>query len=167
MPRRPMKDSPKPLPPAHRLYTIGYEKAGFANFIATLRRAGVATVIDVRDLPLSRRAGFSKRQLAAGLDEAGIGYLHLRALGTPPEGREANRRRQWPRFWEIVEERLALPEGAAALEEAARTASAAASCLLCYEADPCICHRRRVGEMLAARHGFTIENLHVTPDFEP
>jgi uncharacterized protein (DUF488 family) len=166
MPRRPSKD-PRLVQPPHTLYTIGYEKAGFANFIATLKRTGVATVIDVRDLPLSRRAGFSKRQLAAGLDEAGIGYLHLRALGTPPEGREANRRRQWPRFWEIVEERLALPEGAAALEEAASTASAGVSCLLCYEADPCICHRRRVGEMLAASHGFTIENLHVTADFEP
>ena len=65
------------------LWTIGYEKTSWPDVLATLRAAGVAQVIDVRQLPLSRRAGFSKRQLAAGLAEAGIGYVHLRALGTP------------------------------------------------------------------------------------
>ncbi|MBW4022417.1 MAG: DUF488 domain-containing protein [Proteobacteria bacterium] len=150
-----------------RLLSIGYEKAGFADFIATLQTARVATVIDVRDLPLSRRAGFSKRQLQAGLAEAGIGYLHLRALGTPAAGREANRRRQWPLFWQIVETSLARPEAQAALQEAAETASASLSCLLCYEADPCICHRRRVGEMLQARHGFAMDHLTVAHRFEP
>lgn len=152
---------------APRLMTIGYEKAGFAAFIATLRAAGVATVIDVRDLPLSRRAGFSKRQLAAGLDEAGIGYVHLRALGTPAPGREANRRRQWPLFWDIVEQSLARPEAQEALGEAAEIGRRQLSCLLCYEAEPCTCHRRRVGEMLEARCGFTIAHLRVEAPFEP
>jgi uncharacterized protein (DUF488 family) len=149
------------------LMSIGYEKAGFADFILTLQAARVATVIDVRDLPLSRRAGFSKRPLQAGLAEAGIGYLHLRALGTPAAGREANRRRQWPLFWDIVEQSLARPEAQEALAEAAVTASASLSCLLCFEADPCICHRRRVAEMLHARHGFTIDHLRVAHRFEP
>ena len=150
-----------------RLLSIGYEKAGFADFILTLQAAGVATVIDVRDLPLSRRAGFSKRQLQAGLAEAGIGYLHLRPLGTPAAGREANRRRQWPLFWDIVEQSLARPEAQEALEAAATTAATSLSCLLCYEADPCICHRRRVGEMLTARHGFAVDHLRVGTRFEP
>jgi uncharacterized protein (DUF488 family) len=152
---------------APKLLSIGYEKAGFADFILTLQRAGVATVIDVRDLPLSRRAGFSKRQLQAGLTEAGIGYVHLRPLGTPAPGREANRRRQWPLFWDIVEESLARPEARDALTRAAAIAAASLSCLLCYEADPCICHRRRVGEMLQASHGFAIDHLRVAHRFEP
>jgi uncharacterized protein (DUF488 family) len=150
-----------------KLLSIGYEKAGFADFIRTLQAARVATIIDVRDLPLSRRAGFSKRQLQAGLAEAGIGYLHLRPLGTPAEGREANRRRQWPLFWDIVERSLARPEAQKALAEAAATAAASLSCLLCYEADPCICHRRRVGEMLEASHGLTIDHLRITHSFDP
>jgi len=154
-------------PTAPKLLSIGYEKAGFADFILTLQAARVATVIDVRDLPLSRRAGFSKRQLQAGLAEAGIGYVHLRPLGTPAAGREANRRRQWPLFWDIVEQSLARPEAQAALAEAATTAATALSCLLCYEADPCLCHRRRVGEMLQARHGFAIDHLRVAHRFEP
>jgi uncharacterized protein (DUF488 family) len=115
----------------------------------------------VRDLPLSRRPGFSKRQLAAGLAEAGIGYVHLRALGTPPEGREANRRRQLERFWTIVDARLATAEAALALQQAADIAVASRSCLLCYEADPAICHRCRVGSLMAARRGFSVKNLRV------
>lgn len=142
-----------------QLFTIGYEKASQAEIVAALKQAGVARVIDVRDLPLSRRAGFSKRQLQAGLEAAGLSYVHLQALGTPPEGREANRRRQWPRFWEIVEAKLATPEAEHALEAAAALAAEAPSCLLCYEADWRICHRSRVADRLAQRHGFAVTHL--------
>ncbi len=146
-----------------KLWTIGYEKATWPDVLAALRAARVGRVIDVRQLPLSRRAGFSKRQLAAGLAEAGIDYVHLRALGTPAAGREANKRRQWERFWQIVDESLATLEAGVALQQAAGLAHDTPSCLLCYEADPCICHRRRVGEMLTAAHGFTVHHLSVRP----
>jgi uncharacterized protein (DUF488 family) len=145
------------------LCTIGYEKASQAEVLAALAAAGVRRVIDVRDRPLSRRAGFSKRQLQAGLESHGMEYVHLQALGTPPEGREANRRRQWQRFWEIVETKLATPEAEHALEEAAALAEAAPSCLLCYEADWHICHRSRIATLMAERHGFTLRHLGVTP----
>src|SRR6266478_8894107 len=117
------------------LNTIGYEKARLADFLATLASAGVAILIDVRDRPISRRPGFSKRQLAAAIEEAGMRYLHLQPLGTPPEGRLAGRRREWDRFWGIVEEKLARPPAELALQQAAEIAQAAPSCLLCYEAD--------------------------------
>ena len=78
------------MPPV--VFTIGYEKASQAEVLAALARAGVHTLIDVRDRPQSRRAGFSKRQLQAAIEESGRRYVHLKALGTPPEGREANRR---------------------------------------------------------------------------
>ena len=144
-------------PPA--LFTIGYEKARLADVIAALKQAGVATLVDVRDRPISRRPGFSKRQLAAGLEEAGIRYVGLPKLGTPPEGREANHKHQWERFWAIVENRLASAEAELALDEAARIAQAAPSCLLCYEGDWHICHRRRVAEILAERRGFAVHHL--------
>jgi uncharacterized protein (DUF488 family) len=145
------------------IYSIGYEKAAPRDFLATLRDAGVKTLIDVRDLPLSRRAGFSKRQLAASLDAIGIAYVHLKALGTPPEGREANRKRQWDRFWEIVDDKLAGDAAQDALTETAALAKRSPSCLLCYEADFHVCHRARVGEILTARHGFTLRHLTVHP----
>jgi uncharacterized protein (DUF488 family) len=141
------------------LYSIGYEKARLADVVGALKAAGVATLIDVRDRPQSRRPGFSKRQLAAGLEEAGIAYVGLKALGTPPEGREANHKRQWERFWRIVDDKLATAEAELALQQAAEIASAGATCLLCYEADWHICHRSRVADILAARHGFTIHHL--------
>lgn len=141
------------------LFTIGYEKARLPDVIAALEEAGVKTLIDVRDRPQSRRPGFSKNQLAAGLDEAGIGYVGLKPLGTPPEGREANHKRQWERFWRIVDDKLATAEAEHALEEAAAIASKTPTCLLCYEADYRICHRSRVADILAARHGFDIRHL--------
>ncbi len=141
------------------LFSIGYEKARLADVIAALQVVGVKTLIDVRDRPISRRPGFSKRQLAAGLEETGIRYVGLKALGTPPEGREANHKRQWERFWRIVDEKLATAEAELALQEAAAIAVESPTCLLCYEADWHICHRSRVADMLAARHGFTIQHL--------
>jgi uncharacterized protein (DUF488 family) len=144
---------------ARTLYTIGYEKTLLRDVLATLTTAGVATLLDVRDRPISRRPGFSKRQLAAAIEGAGMRYVHLAALGTPPEGRLANRRREWERFWGIVEEKLARPEAELDLHQAAEIAAAAPSCLLCYEADWQVCHRRRVAEILAERHGFGIRHL--------
>jgi uncharacterized protein (DUF488 family) len=144
-----------------RLCTIGYEKALLEDVISTLAASRVATLIDVRDRPISRRPGFSKRQLAAAIEEAGMRYVHLQALGTPPEGRLANRRREWDRFWGIVEEKLARPEADLALQKAGEIAKAAPSCLLCYEADWQICHRHRIAEILARRHGFAVSHLAV------
>lgn len=146
------------------LYTVGYEKALLRNVVAALTAAGITTLLDVRDRPISRRPGFSKRQLAAAVEEAGMRYFHLQALGTPPEGRLAGRRREWDRFWGIVEEKLARPEAGLALQEAADIARAAPSCLLCYEADWQICHRRRVAEILAQRHGFAVRHLAVSAE---
>src|ERR1700722_630862 len=74
-----------------KLRTIGYEAATQAAVIDCLQAAGVEVLIDVRAVASSRRAGFSKTLLAASLAEAGIGYVHLRALGTPKAGRQAVR----------------------------------------------------------------------------
>ena len=143
------------------LYTIGYEKTLLRDVVSTLAAAGVATLIDVRDRPISRRPGFSKRQLAATIEEVGMRYFHLQALGTPPEGRLAGRRGQWERYWDIVETKLRRPEAELALQEAAALAQAAPSCLLCYEADWQICHPRRIAELLVQRHDFSVCHLAV------
>jgi uncharacterized protein (DUF488 family) len=145
----------------HPLYSIGYQQTLLPDVIATLSAAGVATLIDVRDRPISRRPGFSKRQLAAAIEAAGMGYVHLSALGTPPEGRLAGRRREWDRFWAIVDDKLGRPEAELDLQAAAQIAAAAPSCLLCYEADWQVCHRRRIAEILEARHGFAVCHLAV------
>jgi uncharacterized protein (DUF488 family) len=143
------------------LFSIEYEKAPLSDVIATLSGAGVATLIDVRDRPISRRPGFSKRQLAAAIEQAGMRYVHLTALGTPPEGRLANRKREWDRFWQIVEAKLASAEAELDLQQAAEIAREGVSCLLCYEADWRMCHRRRIAEILAGRYHFAVRHLTV------
>jgi uncharacterized protein (DUF488 family) len=140
------------------LATIGYEKASQAELIAALVAAGVKRLIDVRELPNSRRAGFSKNVLAASLKAAGIDYVHLKGLGTPKEGRLANRGRQWQRFWAIVERQLETPEAQHDLARAVALARELPSCLLCLEADPSVCHRNAVAERLKP-YGFEVRHL--------
>jgi uncharacterized protein (DUF488 family) len=129
-----------------RIFTIGYEGATQAELIAALHNAGVAQVIDVRAVPNSRRPGFSKNQLAAGLREAGIGYVHLRALGTPAAGREAARKGDMAALERIYAEQLHMPEAIVEAERMKALAAEAPSALLCYERDPAQCHRTQLRE---------------------
>src|SRR5437763_12673514 len=96
-----------------RIFTIGYEGATVGEFLDALRKAGVRRVIDVRALPLSRRPGFSKSPLGAALEEAGVEYVHLRALGTPAEGRAAARAGRHKDMARIYAGQLELPEAIA------------------------------------------------------
>lgn len=124
-----------------KLFTIGYEAVTQADFLATLKAAGVAQVIDVRALPLSRRPGFSKTPLRLALAEEGIGYVHLRALGTPPAGREAARKGRTVELERIYAGQLALPEALAAAAQLGELVRERPSALLCYERQPEGCHR--------------------------
>lgn len=143
---------------AKPLFTIGYERASVTQLVEALTTAKVTQLIDVRELPNSRRAGFSKRALAGSLDEAGIRYTHLKALGTPKAGRLAGRACRWDEFWKIVDGALARPEARLALEEAAEIAGKGRACLLCLEHDHTTCHRARVAELLEKR-GFKVKHL--------
>lgn len=124
-----------------KIYTIGYEATTMADFLAALAGAGVKRVIDVRALPLSRRPGFSKSMLAATLREAGIDYVHLKALGTPKRGRDAAKKGDVATLRAVYDDQLALPEAQAAAAQMRELAAEMPSALLCYERDPCHCHR--------------------------
>ena len=124
-----------------RLFTIGYEGATMDEFLTALREAGVERVIDVRALPLSRRPGFSKTPLSNALAEAGIDYVHLKALGTPADGRAAARAGRQAELERIYAGQLELPEAMVAAEEMKRLATEKPSALLCFERDPQECHR--------------------------
>src|SRR5271167_950109 len=143
---------------AKKLFTIGYEQTPPKAVLDELEQAGVKLLVDVRAVASSRRPGFSKSQLAAGLDERGIAYLHLRALGTPKEGRLAARSGKRDELFRIFEKHLKTPEAREELDELATLAkSGRRLCLLCYERDPEGCHRRRVAELIHERTGATVE----------
>ena len=124
-----------------KIFTIGYQKTTQPELIAALQAAGVARVIDVRAVPLSRRPGFSKTMLRNGLAEAGIDYVNLKALGTPPAGREAARKGRHEDLERIYAGQLDLPEAIVAAAEMRELAGEQPSALLCYERNPAECHR--------------------------
>ncbi len=119
-----------------------------ANVVAELLAAGVRHLIDVRAVPLSRKPGFSKRQLAAALDEAGVRYTNLRGLGTPKSGRIAARRGDTATMRTIFAAQMATPEAQADLALAVAIAGEAPCCLLCFEREPQHCHRLLVAELM-------------------
>jgi uncharacterized protein (DUF488 family) len=133
-----------------KIFTIGYEGATMDEFIAALRRAGVERVIDVRALPLSRRPGFSKTPLKGALEGAGIEYLHLKALGTPAEGRNAARAGRHADMARIYAGQLELPEAIAQSAQMLDLATDKPSALLCFEREPAQCHRTLLLKAVAA-----------------
>jgi uncharacterized protein (DUF488 family) len=146
------------------LFTIGYEHATTQAMHDALKQAKVDLVVDVRAVSSSRRPGFSKRQLAAGLDERGIGYLHLRGLGTPKEGRLAARSGKRDELFRIFERHLATPQAREEMDELTTLARAGRRlCLLCYERDPEGCHRRRIAELVHERTGVAVDHLFCDP----
>ena len=124
-----------------RIFTIGYEATNMGEFLDALKEAGVECVIDIRALPLSRRPGFSKSPLKAALSEVGIDYVHLKALGTPSEGRSAARAGRQEELERIYAGQLELPEAVMQAEQMRELAREKPSALLCYERDPAGCHR--------------------------
>lgn len=127
------------MPPT--LLTIGYENHREpASLVDALTAAGVQRLVDVRELPLSRRRGFSKTALSAALEEAGISYEHERALGNPKAYRDlykagdlAAGKRGYTRH---------VRNGSAwAVDELGVTLASTRTCVLCVEHDHRVCHR--------------------------
>lgn len=143
-----------------KLWTIGYENVGVPDFVAALKEAKIKTLVDVREVANSRRAGYSKKSLAASLDEAGIAYVHMKPLGTPKAGREAARKGDSKTMRRIFEAKLAEPESQLALAETADLAKKGRVCIMCLEHDWRACHRAIVAEHLSA---FGLKPAHLSP----
>ena len=142
--------------------TIGYEDATTQRLLDALQEAKVDLLVDVRAVANSRRPGFSKSRLAENLGTVGIEYLHLRALGTPAEGRAAARAGRHDELRAVFLEHLETPPAQAELETLAGLVRAGRRvCLLCLEADPAHCHRSMVAAALAER--VPIEVVHLAP----
>lgn len=144
------------------LFTIGYEQTTPAAFHTRLSGAKVGLLVDVRAVAASRRPGFSKTALAAGIAEHGIAYVHLRALGTPADGRAAARKGDVAGLWRIYEAHLATPAAREALDELTALAQGRRVCLLCFERHVEGCHRLRLAQILCER--LDVPVTHLVPD---
>jgi uncharacterized protein (DUF488 family) len=145
---------------AKKLFTIGYEQTPPKSVLDELEQAGVKLLVDVRAIASSRRPGFSKNQLAAGLDERGIAYLHLRGLGTPKNGREAARSGEFDTLHKIYAAHLKTTQAREELDELSSLVKKSGPvCILCYERDHLHCHRQWIAEIIRERDGVKVENL--------
>jgi uncharacterized protein (DUF488 family) len=136
------------------LYTIGYEGRTLADFLAALKKSKVECIVDVRELPLSRRKGFSKTALGEALSGVGIEYIHLRAAGNPFRAEKDDIERCLKLFAKHLDGHS---DVLGTLEE---TISGRRCALLCFEANPRHCHRSIIGTYLKKRNSrLTIVNL--------
>jgi len=151
-----------PLAKLKKLSTIGYEGTTLDAFIGTLKAAGITLLLDVRELAISRRRGFSKTLLRDALARAGIGYQHERALGAPRHVRHRLREDgDFDRYFMDFREYLGSQRHL--LDELARTLSGRVT-LLCYERNAAECHRSIVAASLARRTKLTVSHLSVPFD---
>jgi uncharacterized protein (DUF488 family) len=133
------------------LITIGYEGADFADFLGTLRLSNVTTLLDVREMAISRRRGFAKNALREGLASVGIGYRHEPRLGSPTAVRHKLRDDgDYERFFRDFDSYLATQT--ALLNRLTEELDGTVA-LLCYERDYTQCHRRSVADALSSITG--------------
>lgn len=140
------------------LFTLGYEGFDIETFIGRLQSAGVKVVLDVRELPLSRKRGFSKRAFAEALRQAGVEYLHVPALGCPKpirnryksDGDWARYCRQFTHYLETQSEAIA---------DVASLSRKTKACLVCFEADYRLCHRSLVARAAVQSGGSAVRHL--------
>ncbi|HEX3845202.1 MAG TPA: DUF488 domain-containing protein [Steroidobacteraceae bacterium] len=141
------------------LATVGYERVSLPAFLDTLKAAGVTLLLDVRELPISRRKGFSKGSLSRALSKAGIHYRHERALGAPRRIRHRLRedgdlKRYFADFRAYLKTQDKL------LDTLAGSLSGCVA-LLCFERNPAECHRSLVAAALARRTRRAVEHLQI------
>lgn len=141
------------------ILTIGYEGLVQDQLIDLLSASGVHTVLDVRAVPLSRKAGFSKTVLAASLAARGIVYVLDRRLGTPKAGRDAVRRGRVSEMHTIFQAHMQTVEAQDALSSATTLAQKHRTCLLCFERAPHDCHRSIVASLIRDSTGQAIRHL--------
>ena len=142
------------------LFTIGYEQAKPAAVLGELKHAKIDILVDTRAVAASRRPGFSKKQLAAALDDEGIAYIHLQKLGTPADGRAAARSGDTDRLWKIYDKHIKTPEAQEAFDELLGLIKAKKRiALLCYCRDPKTCHRSRIVANVRKRTRVKVEDL--------
>lgn len=140
------------------LFTIGYEGMDQAHFLTCLRERGITLLADVRELPLSRKPGFSRRALAAPLHANAITYVHFRALGCPRWMRARFRHdHDWDHYSEDYLRYLATQ--AEVLQDLAQMARRQRTALMCFEADAQRCHRSLIAAALRESTQFRTVDL--------
>lgn len=143
------------------LYTIGHGTRSIEEFVATIRGASVARVVDVRAFPRSRtNPQFNEDALAQSLAAAGIEYVHRPTLGGRRRGlgpASPNVGWQQPAFRAYADHMLS-DNFWSALDEVLSQAHDRPTAIMCSETLWWRCHRRLIADAATAR-GATVRHL--------
>lgn len=142
------------------VFTIGYEGLHINDFVSLLSEHGIETVVDIRELPLSRKPGFSKKALANVLGLSGLEYVHVVELGCPKPVRDGYRQDgDWKRYTTGFLNHLKSQRDAIA--ELASLVQSSTCALLCYEANFNFCHRSMVADAVNKHCGADVAHIPV------
>ncbi len=143
------------------LMTIGYEKMAPEKFFRLLEKCRVSMLVDVRELPISRRPGFAKGALEEAVTGRGIKYEHVAGLGCPRDVRHEYRvDGDWANYTRRFKAYLETQENA--LGRLAGWMRGERCCLMCYEEDYNFCHRSLVAERVVELGGECVRIYHLT-----
>lgn len=139
----------KPLTEA-AVFATGYEGEDIDQFLNKLIENNIDLVIDIRDNPFSMKPSFTKGRLIRHLQNAGIGYTHLKELGVEKEIRkELGVTDDYTAFFDAYKQKLMQSE--TAISGLLQLAANRRVALLCFENDPKRCHRSILAEELGRR----------------
>lgn len=146
--------------PVTHLFTAGYEGDSVQSFVDKLRLSNVGLVVDVRENPVSRKSGFNKNSLNDSLTSSGIGYLHMQELGTPkPLRAMLSINKNYSTFFEKYKDFLS--EFQDSIDDIIELGSNENVCLVCFEHDPHLCHRRVIADLVFDRTNRRIQVVHL------
>ena len=137
---------------AKELFTIGYEGMALDAFVARLKNFAIDCLIDVREIPISRKYGFSKSGLTQRLDRENIHYVHFKELGSPkPIRQKLKINRDYSTFFKKMDKYLTNKKDA--LEKVYSYVIDNTCCLMCFEHLAEQCHRKIVARKIRERDG--------------
>lgn len=145
---------------AYELLTIGYEGLAINEFIARLKRNNISRLIDVREIPLSRKPGFSKSALREKLENEDIEYVHVKALGSPSFIRNKLKAdSDYDYFFKAYNKYLS--QNMEVIKEVYDFMSDGINCLMCFERFSDQCHRSAVANKIKEYdgNGLKIKNI--------
>jgi uncharacterized protein (DUF488 family) len=136
----------------YTLLTIGYEGLNINEFIVRLKAFNITRLIDVREVPYSRKKGFSKLTLKDKLLKEKIEYIHLKSLGSPSTIRQRLKiDRDYIYFFNAYSKYLS--RNMIAIEQLYNYLSDGINCIMCVERLSENCHRSVIAKKVQQYNG--------------
>ena len=141
-----------------RVFTVGHSRHTWEQFLALLVQHGIQAIADVRSVPWSRFAPWSRRAtLASHLEASDLHYVFLgNVLGGRPAGAALVDAASRAALYESIAASPAFHAGIDRLEAGAARYRIA---VMCSEENPAYCHRTRLIAPALLARGVTVTHI--------